>query len=697
MTQEWGDRQPARPDRYLDWEVLNLSGDDASKERWCSVVVQVTLGPVGNPAANLVRLRDEIDDQPPDGPFIIKMHAEELALLDLQIDAVGAGRYQASEPDDVGYQFFIYLPEGRAYVNGHYAHTDYYRVRLIGQPIVGLIFNEISNRAEQPSIAEIVPPPSQRVAVGVIDDGIAFANARFRTCLGAGGGIERTRFSHIWVQDLEESDRDHRVAFGSRLEKEEIDELFRQSAGLTGVINDTDVYRRAGLFDFSKDSYHGVARRVSHGTLVMDLACGFDPSDPEGDDRPILAVQLPDAATADTSGVTMGSYVLQGLRQIMLWADSLDHGMPMPLVVNFSYGFLAGPKDGTHYLEREIDRLVAHRNRTTPTAVVLPAGNAYRSRTTAKMTLPAGSSEQIEWVALPDDLTPNFLEIWFDQVTSTSDVSPIHVSIRPPIGPAGPTRMPRSGACRLLTEFRKPIAGVYYDATSPELGSKRSRIFVALNPSRSETADQATVSSGCWRLTITNSGSTELKLELFIQRDDTPSGFRRKGRQSYFDHPNARERDPVTGRYDQLGGPGRECPITHEATLSAIGNGRCTVLVGAAEDSDQIRPPDYQIIPADYTSSGPTAARAGPDFSAIAGEGQAFPGVLAAGCASGTIVAMQGTSVAAPQVTRRLADAVASTVRLKQEIGAGDTPDPQLGFGVVPRTANKDVPKRKRS
>jgi len=691
MALQWIDRPPIRPDRYLDWEALNRRGIDATKEYWCPVLVQVAQGPASNPTAGLIRLRDEIDGQPQHGPFTIKMHTEELALLDLQISLVSEDRYQASGPDDVGYQFFVYLPEACAYENGRYAHKEHYRIRLVGLPVVGLTFSEICSRGQQPVGAEVVPPRSQGVAIGVIDDAIAFANARFRTRHGASGGIERTRISHIWVQDLERStcEPDHRVAFGCRLDSDDINEFMRQSAAATGVINDADVYRRAGLLDFGNGRYNGLARRISHGTHVMDLACGFDPGDPAGNDRPILAVQLPDAATADTSGITMASYVLQGLRQIMLWADALDHGRPMPLVVNFSYGTLAGPKDGSHYLEREIDRLVAHRNKTAPTAVVLPAGNAYRSRTTARMALAAGASEQIDWVALPDDHTPSFLEIWFEPGTPSGDKPPIDVSIYPPIGLADPADMPRNGAARVLTETGKVVCGIYYDVASSEQGSRRARVFLAINPTRSLKHDQTIAPSGSWRLAICNNSSAELKLDLHIQRDDTPASFRLKGRQSYFDHPNGHQRDSVTGNYDKLGQPSRECPITHEATLSAIGNGRCTILVGAAEDGDQ-------IAPADYTSCGPTAARVGPDFSAIAEDGQAFPGVLAAGSASGTVVAMRGTSVAAPQITRRLADVVASTDQLKQQIGANGIPDPQLGFGILPRAARKDLPNRKR-
>lgn len=692
MTAEWQLHQPERPDRYFDWELLSTRVARAGgtlEERWCSVLVQVHPGPVGQLHANLVRLRDEISTQPIGGTFTIKMNAEELTLLDEKIAELADESRRPVEPDDVGLQFFLYLPEVRAYANGAYAVQPHYRIRLVGPPIVGLRFNTQSVRS--PVLAAFMMESagqSKKVAIGIIDDGIGFAHERFRT-RNAQTGVETTRIERIWLQDLERSTEtpDRAVAFGRRLRGSEIDASLAKAA--LGAIRDTDVYRDLGLLDFRREGQKSMARRATHGTHVMDLACGFDRDDPAGKLRPIYAVQLPDAATADSSGVTMASYVLQGLRQIMLWADQQTYGAPLPLVVNFSYGFYAGPKDGTHYLELEIDRLVAHRNKTTPTAVVLPAGNGYRRRTTARHMLQPGQTIEIDWMILPDDASESFLEIWFDDNDArlSNGESSLSVVVAPPAGPMGPVAMPADRTASILSTSGKPFFGVYVDTGRP---GHRARVFLAASPTKSVDERRAIAPAGLWKLSLSNRSAVALDLDMTIQRDDTPVGFRQKGRQSYFEHPAARERAPETGNHDALGSPQRPCPITHLATLSAIGNGRSTVLVGAAEDG-------APIVPSDYTSSGPTKARAGPDFSAIADDGVALPGVLAAGTLSGTVVAMRGSSVAAPQVARALADVAASVDQLKQAHGAASEIDPRLGTCVIKGGRRQDLPARGRS
>jgi hypothetical protein len=50
----------------------------------------------------------------------------------------------------------------------------------------------------------------------------------------------------------------------------------------------------------------------------------------------------------------------------------------------------------------------------------------------------------------------------------------------------------------------------------------------------------------------------------------------------------------------------------------------------------------------------------GPDMAAVSEESPVLPGVLAAGTYSGSVAILSGTSVAAPQVTRALADQIAN-------------------------------------
>ena len=69
-------------------------------------------------------------------------------------------------------------------------------------------------------------------------------------------------------------------------------------------------------------------------------------------DVDILAVQLPPAAVADTSGRRLDPYVVMGLRWMVTEALRLcrARGGPVPLVVNISLGSLGGPGDASAFL-----------------------------------------------------------------------------------------------------------------------------------------------------------------------------------------------------------------------------------------------------------------------------------------------------------------------------------------------------------
>jgi hypothetical protein len=98
----------------------------------------------------------------------------------------------------------------------------------------------------------------------------------------------------------------------------------------------------------------------------MDLACGYDQgTSPTGrgglEHRPIVCVQLPTITVADTSGLGLERYMLDGLHYILDRADriAVSRGCdPLPVVVNFSSGVLAGPHDGSHPIEAAIDETI---------------------------------------------------------------------------------------------------------------------------------------------------------------------------------------------------------------------------------------------------------------------------------------------------------------------------------------------------
>ena len=185
-----------------------------------------------------------------------------------------------------------------------------------------------------------------------------------------------------------------------------------------GFLDEDKLYRLTGVIDFTRDGHKTAAQWRAHGTHVMDLACGYDPSQNRRD-RPIVAVQLPWRSTADTSGSRLDPFVLDGIRYILDRADriAIARGCGLlPVVINFSYGTIAGPHDGTSALEAAIDEILATRKQIPPTRRSrwsIPSGNSHLSRAHAQMSFPnLNDDADMRWRVLPDDRTSSFLEIW---------------------------------------------------------------------------------------------------------------------------------------------------------------------------------------------------------------------------------------------------------------------------------------------
>jgi hypothetical protein len=95
--------------------------------------------------------------------------------------------------------------------------------------------------------------------------------------------------------------------------------------------------------------------------------------------------------------------------------------------------------------------------------------------------------------------------------------------------------------------------------------------------------------------------------------------------------------------------------VVRRGTINAMGTGRQAVVIGGFRRSD--------YAASRYSGSGPIVSppgivgpwRVGPDATAVADDSVALHGVLAAGTRTGSVFAMDGTSVAAPQITRLIA------------------------------------------
>jgi hypothetical protein len=485
--------------------------------------------------------------------------------------------------------------------------------------------------AEPPVPDQFARPATKRrakVIVGVIDDGIAFAHERFRE-----PGGRTTRIDHFWNQDGEPNGG---PGYGIEYSKAQIDALLASSTE-AGIVNEDRVYRRA--------CYADVARRLEHGTHVADFACGEDPRTVTADAPRILAVQLkvPGRLTRGTCGLWLTIHALDALRYIV---DRASHfvdanGEQARIVVNLSFGYFAGPHDGSSMLEMAIDDVISLHGRL---AVVIPGGNSYLLRSHANFDVPPKGKRELAWRLLPDDATPSFVEIWPNDVDAE-----LEIEVSTPEGLS--SGRVAAGSVRRLMHGEDVLATIIFP--KHVTNGARSMILVALAPTSSEP-DRATASAGLWTINVQNKGKDSCKVDAWIQRDDTPPGFPTRGRQSRFE-------DPAYIRFDKRGmlvelDTSDQGYVKREGTLNSLATGKQTIIVGGTRGNDG-RPAAYSsggsIV---NPRKGKVAPRAEPDVVTVSDDSSANQGRIGAGSRSGSAAALNGTSVAAPQVTRLIAD-----------------------------------------
>ncbi|UUX50823.1 hypothetical protein NUH88_03765 [Nisaea acidiphila] len=511
------------------------------------------------------------------------------------------------------------------------------------------------------------------VIVAIVDDGIAFANDRFRR------SETETRFEYFYAMDTERRNDSPHTIIGQPIDKLEIDELLRLHEG-----DEERVYRASGLIDFGRpDSTTRYGRSApqslmfarTHGTHILDVASGYDWRNPEdltiARKRPLIGVQLPAAAVAETSGSGTSVYLRKALQYIGDRAIDLSRRAPpkadgsvawLPLVVNFSFGISAGPLDGGGPVEREIQNFIRYyKNKTGESAlcrVVLPSGNSFHSRSAARMKVMELDPEQtLKWRLKPDDRTASFVDIWLPEKGTSRGENEgcIQVSLEPPRG--GPKQTFYSQPNKMLDWVVDGVvmARIYHRLDMRGPGRIRENVLIAVRGTEPEIGNEPVCPSGNWRVRIARSGGCDdLRgddlIELRVQRDDPRLGQRPKGRQSYFDDAAYEKYDPVSGRLPKGGELDGE-HVSRRGSFNAYANLCDIVVVGGYRRSDG--------EPSWYTGSGPTMVRTGPDLAAVSEESPSHIGVIASGTFSGSVFAQNGTSVAVPAKVRALANEMA--------------------------------------
>ena len=353
----------------------------------------------------------------------------------------------------------------------------------------------------------------------------------------------------------------------------------------------------------------GTMLRATHGTGAMDLAIGFPPprmeqnavtGDPlaiapgnlsaaakhdAAENWPAVFVQLPTRTVLDTSGGSLGVHMLDAVRYITRRANIIeyeeadkrvegivtaprfpDRTDPEPaavppngreltypdntLIINISYGSIAGPHDGTSIIEDALADLVRERPKTW---VVVSAGNAHRARTHGRIEMAVdGKDRQMTWRVGPDNPLETFLEIWFpgidiDGVPIPSTLmSSVSIRIEPPGGLA--TVLVGPGDARVLCSENPSADGSPQRQSIPLAGAVFARrvsqsrsgtmLLIAVAPTRRPMVGQGfglpVAPHGDWQIYVSArfSGDAAGAARRFVvhawtQRNDLLYGIRR--------------------------------------------------------------------------------------------------------------------------------------------------------------------------
>lgn len=489
----------------------------------------------------------------------------------------------------------------------------------------------------------VITVPNGSVITAVIDDGIAFGNDVFRD------GLASTRVEYVTI--LPEPPGVP-PSVGIELYKAQIDALL--AANTTAKLLDEDrFYQQAGLIDFYDGTFSPASLRRSHGTHVMGLAAGY-PMDAAPDDRPIICAILPTRVTEDVSGGSILPSLILALQRLTRQAARFrcEDGTRPPAVFNFSYGNFAGPHDGTSPVARVIEDYFGD-DSCQKLRMFLPAGNGNLSRTHAMLAFPGTANrpaKALDLVLMPDDRTASEVQMWMPYSASNPLPKFVTVRVTTPDGlQSGPVGIAVGSYQALFDAGGHEVARLSFAFES--LPTKRGVITLSLNPTAS-LKPAPLAPSGRWKIAVKpDKIAPDEGVQVWIERDDTLPGFRRGGRQPYFNNADYQ-------RFNRFGAPlpvdppGTDSPVRRAGTLSGFACGPSPLVIGALTQSNGKM--------SDYSAAGPTtpprdapdAYRDGPDASARSDDSPVLRGVISAGSRSGSMVRLTGTSVAAPRAAR---------------------------------------------
>ncbi|MEM1150201.1 MAG: hypothetical protein AAF683_02825 [Pseudomonadota bacterium] len=607
--------------------------------------------------------------------------------------------------------------------------------------------------------------PADTVIIGILDEGIAWGHDRFR--LPSEEGSLDTRFLAAWLQGgvYRDDAAGNRAPFGRDLFRTDIrDAMARHGAG--PWLDEDMLYQELDPAPEGRVGRSDGARllrgAVTHGTHVLDLACGGDPfTDDAGElrRRRIIAVNLPSRESIGMAGTFLEFYVINAMRRIedmanRLYEDIHGEGPGFPVLMNISYGQQSGTKTGSSLIEQQFSEIRKARGDQAPVHLIMPVGNDNLTRSNARWRLrpPAESLStlSIDWRIPPEDQSSNFVEIWVDLLEGELDAReeaaggrfPLLVSLEAPgetgagprpwiAGKDGHFYTTAEGDARIYASLEEvpdlsPRAA-RREGNLPVLGT-RLRYLVALRPTLDHARPERIAKGGLWRISVAwddsntaldgisapatgaraffrqeNGEDQPRNVYINVQVDQNASPASATNRRSYFDEPSYRSHLPngrpldsfaylesesgLAGRGDDLTPADVFGAVQRKGTQNALANLKSIHAIAGHRESDG-RPADFSatyFAEKQIADLAQPSVASGPTASFPVDRGTVALGMRAAAPSSGATAILRGTSFAAPQATRWLAnvflaelaegkslDHLRSTSPLKTEAAASD-------------------------
>lgn len=490
----------------------------------------------------------------------------------------------------------------------------------------------LSGNVVEREVAGVKAPPGVAPMPGVlalVDHGCPFLNTSFQD------GRYGTRIAALWDQGGSPERQPprpgwpwrgtERFAHGREIGPEALGTITAAARGARGL-DEYSVYRGIDhLIDY--DDARRRVRDFTHGGHLLDVLAGAtDPLTGAGGDpaseAQLVFVQLPLPAAMDSTGGSLAPHLLDGVRYAMSLCEQAA-----PLVVSISYGGQAGPHDGTSIIETAFEELL--RLRSSNFAIVLAAGNARQAKAHARRVVRPNRSALLRCQLSAGDTTDSFVELWYGGEAAGAA---IEVRARTPGGLWSPWVGAEGGREVVLREdtgAQDAVALLRHDQRVPN--GKRAMVLLALTATSRRAGQAAAVAeSGEWqievRLAAGAQAQDEVAFDAWIERDDPARGS--EAVPPYF--------------LDQLAGDELN-------TLSSIATGEGVLRVGGFNAGTGLM--------AAYSALGAAGVPL-PEVLAACEQDEESASIMAAATRSGETMRMNGTSVAAPVLARRLFNAM---------------------------------------